>query len=95
MVGGELFLDAGDKLGIIVGGGGGYGSGANGYGGGGGGGSFVYGGSGLLFAAGGGGGAVFRSASGQPWNRNRLWRPSTGPVRASYGGGGGSAFPEN
>ncbi len=52
VVGGELFLDAGDKLDIVVGGGGADGQVGNGYGGSGGGGSFVFSG-GLLFAAGG------------------------------------------
>src|SRR5277367_6245879 len=55
IVGGELFLDAGDMLGLIVGGGGYEGAGTEGQGGSGGGGSFVFSGSGLLFVAGGGG----------------------------------------
>jgi hypothetical protein len=91
-VGGELFLDAGDMLGLIVGGAGGSGQRGNGYGGSGGGGSFVFGGSGLLFAAGGGGGANFGSSFGNPGIGTGLGGHPAGP--ASYGGagGGGVAF---
>jgi hypothetical protein len=85
IVGGELFLDAGDTLGLIVGGGGVVGEPIAGYAGSGGGGSFVFGGSGLLFAAGGGGGENFGSF-GHP-GIGTGGHPG-GP--ASYGGGGGA-----
>jgi hypothetical protein len=95
VVGGELFLIAGDTLSMIVGGGGG--SGAmhlTTYGGGGGGGSFVFLGSsylngGLLFAAAGGGGSEFATSIGNP-GRGYGGHPA-GP--ASYGGFGGGGLP--
>jgi hypothetical protein len=73
LVGGELFLVAGDILEIIVGGAGGDGGGGNGYGAGGGGGSFVFG-AGLLFAAAGAGGGPGIGSGGHP---------------GGYGGAGG------
>jgi hypothetical protein len=96
VVGGELFLDAGDTLSAVVGGGGGSGgTHITTYGGGGGGGSFVflgssYRGGGLLFAAAGGSGAAFFSAGGGPPGIGYGGHPA-GP--ASYGGfAGGGAF---
>jgi hypothetical protein len=89
VVGGALFFDAGDILGIIVGGAGG--EGFN-YGGGGGGGSFVFSGDtsgGLLFAAGGGGGALAFIVDGSP-GIGYGGHPA-GP--ASYGGAGGFGIP--
>ena len=99
VVGGELFLKAGDTLSGVVGGGGGSprGGGFPQYGGSGGGGSFVFLGSGylgggLLFAAAGGDGQNFFSEGfpGQPGSASG-GHPA-GP--ASYGGfaGSGVAF---
>jgi PEP-CTERM motif-containing protein len=87
LVGGELFLDAGTTLNILVGGVGGYLQG-NGSGGGGGGGSFVFGAGALLFAAGGGSGAAFLGG-GSP-GIGSGGHPA-GP--ASYGGAGGLGVP--
>ena len=81
IVGGELFFDAGDTLGLIVGGGGYVGIPIEGYAGSGGGGSFVFGGSGLLFAAGGGAGDNFGSALGNPGI-------GTGPHPGGFGSSG-------
>jgi hypothetical protein len=89
IVGGELFLDGGATLDIIVGGTGENGVYlGNGYGSGGGGGSFVFGG-GLLFAAGGGSGNSFFGGGGNPGIGDG-GHPA-GP--ASYGGGGGGYGP--
>jgi hypothetical protein len=92
VVGGELFLDAGEALEFVVGG---VGGSLISYGGGGGGGSFVFrGGSylsgGLLFAAGGGGGSFFTGSGGGAPGIGHGGHPA-GP--ASYGGGGGSGTP--
>jgi hypothetical protein len=91
VVGGELFLDAGEAVEFVVGG---AGRSAFNYGGGGGGGSFVFRGDsylsgGLLFAAGGGGGSFFDASGGSP-GIGYGGHPA-GP--ASYGGGGGSGTP--
>ncbi len=89
VVGGELFLDAGASLDVVVGGVGG--SGEN-YGSGGGGGSFVFDGE-LLFAAGGGGGANFLFAARASPGIGYGGRPD-GP--ASYEGfswGASGSFP--
>ena len=87
VVGGELFLGAGNALDIVVGAAGGQAGCYNGCGAGGGGGSFVFrGGAGsLLFAAGGGAGAPWESATGNP---GVGYGGHPGGV-ASYGGGGG------
>jgi hypothetical protein len=93
IVGGELFLDAGEALEIVVGSAGGS---LISYAGGGGGGSFVFrGGSylsgGLLFAAGGGGGSGFAGGGGvAPPGIGSGGHPA-GP--ASYGGAGGLGTP--
>jgi PEP-CTERM motif len=87
LVGGELFLAAGETLDLIVGSGP-NGIGGNGSGGGGGGGSFVDPGS-LLFAAGGGAGSHFGSDRGNP-GIGYGGHPSGS---ASYGGAGGSGIP--
>jgi hypothetical protein len=84
IVGGELFLDAGTTLDLVVGGYGG--SGIN-YAGGGGGGSFVFDGE-LLFAAGGGGGANFFPYPRAGPGIGNGGHPA-GP--ASYGGSGGDS----
>jgi PEP-CTERM motif len=86
LVGGELFLDAGTTLNILVGGVGGYLQG-NGSGGGGGGGSFVFG----LFAAGGGGGASFLGPAGGPGIGSGP-RPGGGSGYG-YNGAGGLGVP--
>ena len=86
LVGGQLFLAAGETLDIVVGGEeGGQTLGGNGSGGGG---SFVDPGS-LLSAAGGGGGAGFLGPSGSP-GIGSGGHPA-GPV--SYGGAGGAGIP--
>jgi hypothetical protein len=97
VVGGELFLEAGNTLSAVVGGGGGSPRGAfPQYGGGGGGGSFVfldssYRGGGLLFAAAGGDGQSFFSEGfpGQPGSA--YGGHPAGP--ASYGGSPDPASP--
>jgi hypothetical protein len=91
VVGGELLLDAGETLDIVVGEAGESsfnGGVGNGYAGGGGGGSFVFEGALLLFAAGGGGGANFFGPLGSP-GIGSGGSPS-GP--ASYGGAGGGGY---
>jgi PEP-CTERM motif len=86
LVGGELFLDAGAILGMVVGGPGENGGGiGNGYAGSGGGGSFVFNEGWLLFAAGGGGGNFFFGPSGGPGIGNGGYPADP----ASYGGAGG------
>ncbi len=92
VVGGELFLGAGNALDIVAGGAGGQAGCYNGCGAGGGGGSFVFrGGAGsLLFAAGGGAGAPWESATGNP---GVGYGGHPGGV-ASYGGGGGGGLPQ-
>jgi len=89
VVGGELFLDAGTTLDLVVGGAGGS---ALNYGGGGGGGSFVFD-SQLLFAAGGGGGANFVLFGGGAGPGIGNSGHPAGP--ASYGGGGGGYGAQN
>jgi hypothetical protein len=90
LVGGELYLDAGDRLDIVVGGAGQDGTslGFNGYGSSGGGGSFVFNG-GLLFAAGGGGGGSFAQGPGGPGIGSGGYPSGS----ANYGGGGGGGIP--
>jgi PEP-CTERM motif len=84
LVGGELFLDAGITLDLLVGGeNGGQMIGGNGSGGGGGGGTFVFG----LFAAGGGAGAAFAGSGGGPGIG------SGGTGTGSYNGAGGLGVP--
>ena len=90
LVGGELFLAAGETLDLLVGGGP-VGIGLDGSGGGGGGGSFVDPGS-VLFAAGGGGGADFGSRDGGAPGIGYGGHPA-GP--ASYGGTGGWGVPQD
>lgn len=91
VVGGELFLNAGVILDIVVGGIGHEGTtmGVNGYAAGGGGGSFVFDG-GLLFAAGGGGGQSFPGVLGRPGNGHGGYPAGY----ANYGGGGGGGIPD-
>jgi len=89
LVGGELFLAAGETLDVIVGGEP-SGIGPNASGGGGGGGSFVFGES-LLFAAGGGAGANISAIGGNP-GRGYGGHPSGA---ASYGGAGGGGVPSD
>jgi hypothetical protein len=88
IVGGELFLAAGQTLDLIVGGGAPT-LNLNGSGGGGGGGSFVDPGS-LLFAAGGGGGAGFLHVSGGHPGVGSGGYPAG---LANYGGAGGDGVP--
>ena len=93
LVGGKLFLAAGNALDIVVGGEkGGQTFGGNGSGGGGGGGSFVWYDD-LLFAAGGGGGAGFNGPPGGPGIGTGA-QPGGG---SGYGhnGAGGSGVPTN